>query len=366
MAFTSLKRKFAPSLRNRLRPCPVYQCAPEKLHDSVQLTQYLIDEHDVQCAPRHRSAQVVSPFPCLEGPEQSVDAQEVRAFSLRWLHTSRQRWNRSGNSCTLPTNGQECGAPFSSRVEAVTHLEAVHSFVVRKQYVNVTLEYVHHCDTDQEWIFGRRRYEEHCLAHVLAGDALPFGGPAIPPGKDPSFHILCPGCVGDDALPMVERYKWWQRKRHGPHMADEHIRSLDAGSTTVCPVPGCDAECLYTPSKLAQHCIDDHGLHLGINQHRSKDRFIVKAGLSNLVSREGEKGTASASASSSANSATTPVTPSSAASESSSTSATAASAPPKGASANTSEMLKELSGPVSSGYSWGANCPSSCVQEALT
>lgn len=37
-------------------------------------------------------------------------------------------WDRAGNLCTLPTNGQQCGATFSSRAEAVTNLEAVHGF----------------------------------------------------------------------------------------------------------------------------------------------------------------------------------------------------------------------------------------------
>lgn len=44
MTLTSLTRTFAPWLRERLLPA---QCAPEKLQNSVQLTQHLIDEHDV-------------------------------------------------------------------------------------------------------------------------------------------------------------------------------------------------------------------------------------------------------------------------------------------------------------------------------
>ena len=50
--------------------------------------------------------------------------------------------------------GRQCGATFSSRAHAISHLEEAHGFVAKKAYVQVTLEYVFHCDLDHRWFLG--------------------------------------------------------------------------------------------------------------------------------------------------------------------------------------------------------------------
>lgn len=79
--------------------------------------------------------------------------------------------------------------------------------------------------------------------------------------------------------------KFWSRKRHGPHVADEHVRKLAEGATTACPVAGCSPGRSFNAVKLSQHLIDQHALHLGKGQTQSKKPFVVKNDLSNLLSR---------------------------------------------------------------------------------
>ncbi|EJT48761.1 hypothetical protein A1Q1_02227 [Trichosporon asahii var. asahii CBS 2479] len=195
-------------------------------------------------------------------------------------------WNRDGHSCTIAQDGQQCGATFSSRAHAISHLEEAHGFVAKKTYVKVTLEYTFHCDLDHRWIFGRKRCADHARAHELARTVLPFGGATIPRGKDPSFHVLCPFCFGDEGLTTVERWKGWPCKRHGAHVADEHVRSLDPGSKTKCPVAECPATKLFSQVQLANHLVDDHDVHLLKNQSQSTKTIVAKHDLSNLLSRK--------------------------------------------------------------------------------
>ncbi|EKC97465.1 hypothetical protein A1Q2_08202 [Trichosporon asahii var. asahii CBS 8904] len=135
-------------------------------------------------------------------------------------------------------------------------------------------------------VLGRKRYADHARAHGLARTVLPFGGATIPRGKDPSFHVLCPFCFGDEGLTTVERWKWWPRKRHGAHVADEHVRSLDPGSKTKCPVAEYPATKLFSQVQLANHLVDDHDVHLLKNQSQSTKTIVAKHDLSNLLSRK--------------------------------------------------------------------------------
>lgn len=282
--------------------------------------------HDLHgCIREHLSAKLWDAYCALIGSDIECPAATCKTTCRTAAdfadHTSMfhaDTWNRAGARCTMPLDGRGCGATFTSRAEAVSHLEGVHGFIAKKNYVKVTIEYVFHCDLDHRWLVGRHRYLEHVVGHEAAGEQPPFGGAVVTPPRDTSFHVVCPFCYSDRNLHFTERWKYWPRKRHGPHVADEHVRKLDPGTHVHCPLHTIDATCTGTdlnPSRMAQHLIDGHDLHLGNGQQRSKRGFKVLKDLSNLVSRKKESAKSKGSVPTEAASSSTPASSSSAPSE---------------------------------------------------